>query len=504
MSSSVARNDAVYQRIQGEVDNISPISVKWHSSCHAVYSSKRNVQYTNPEMVKDDSSKIEPTHVKCTNRSKLSTIDWTKCLFCKNRTYKGNVEMSFVSTEVVRGTILNAASRKDDDEMCITLDKSVNELVTLGVRYHKNCLTLYGQKTSKREVIPPSIHELAFGTLVEKIGPEIELGRALQMSDILSQYKRLLPLNAGADQYTTHKLKARLQNYYGLGITFHQPSNQQLSELVYSNNVSIGDVINVAWAKSQDSHNAQSASVGSEDDDEDDDDDDAKLLYRAATLLSGTICKTSGINIRPLDTNNLTKSSARSIVPDKLYMFLRWLVTKESSVDFVTPQCSSSVDEMRVMVLAQDMVYVMSHGKIRTPKHISLAMSVRHISGSKQVINLLHRAGNSVSYDDCECIDTSMANEILANTQDGVTVPSNITPGTFVQLGADNNDINEETLNGKSTTHSTTMVVYQRCSFGPIPPRTTKMDHRVRKRSMQPTDCFSMYEIVMFGRRPKV
>ena len=44
----------------------------------------------------------------------------------------------------------------------------------------------------------------------------------------------------------------------------------------------------------------------------------------------------------------------------------------------------------------------------------------------------------------------------------GVVIPSNITDGPFVQFAGDNNDFNEETLDGKQTTHATTLVVYQR------------------------------------------
>ena len=45
----------------------------------------------------------------------------------------------------------------------------------------------------------------------------------------------------------------------------------------------------------------------------------------------------------------------------------------------------------------------------------------------------------------------------------------NIKPGAFVQIGTDNNDLNEETLDDKNTTHATTMVIYQNKMFGPDP-----------------------------------
>jgi len=66
-------------------------------------------------------------------------------------------------------------------------------------------------------------------------------------------------------------------------------------------------------------------------------------------------------------------------------------------------------------------------------------------------------------------VDTGLAKEILARSQDcGTVIPSNISPGTFIQFAADNNDLNEKTLDGKSTTHATTLVVYQKKLFGPI------------------------------------
>ena len=47
-------------------------------------------------------------------------------------------------------------------------------------------------------------------------------------------------------------------------------------------------------------------------------------------------------------------------------------------------------------------------------------------------------------------IDTSVAMEVIAKAEEyGTVVPSNITPGPFVQLAADNNDLNEETLDAR-------------------------------------------------------
>ena len=75
--------------------------------------------------------------------------------------------------------------------------------------------------------------------------------------------------------------------------------------------------------------------------------------------------------------------------------------------------------------------------------------------------------GNCSSYDKIKSVDSSLAVEILAKSeQNQVVVPSNISHNVFIQAAADNNDINEETLDGKNATHATTLAVFQRKSCG--------------------------------------
>ena len=69
--------------------------------------------------------------------------------------------------------------------------------------------------------------------------------------------------------------------------------------------------------------------------------------------------------------------------------------------------------------------------------------------------------GHCCSYDEMRAIDTSAVLEVLAKANEfGTVIPSNISPSPFIQIAADNNDLNEEMLDGKNTTHATTMVVY--------------------------------------------
>ena len=54
----------------------------------------------------------------------------------------------------------------------------------------------------------------------------------------------------------------------------------------------------------------------------------------------------------------------------------------------------------RILNLAQDILYLSSNAKYKLPKHVGLAILVKNLNGSWQIINILHRQCNAVSFDD--------------------------------------------------------------------------------------------------------
>ena len=97
--------------------------------------------------------------------------------------------------------------------------------------------------------------------------------------------------------------------------------------------------------------------------------------------------------------------------------------------------------------IAQDIIHCNTKGRVKLPKHTSLAMCVHHLTSSKRLIELLNRMGHCVSYDERCAVNTSIAEEVLAKIEEfGTLIPTNIKPGAFVQIAANNNDLNEEAL----------------------------------------------------------
>ena len=102
--------------------------------------------------------------------------------------------------------------------------------------------------------------------------------------------------------------------------------------------------------------------------------------------------------------------------------------------------------ERRILAVAQDIVF----SATKTPKHVGLAMSMKHITGSSIVLKLLNSLGHSISYDDVHLLDTAIATSVISNLAEGeMYLPTNISPGTFSQAAVDNIDINEETRSSR-------------------------------------------------------
>ena len=157
-----------------------------------------------------------------------------------------------------------------------------------------------------------------------------------------------------------------------------------------------------------------------------------------------------------------------------------------------------------VVMLRQDIIHAVTNSQVKTPKHIGLAVTIHHLTGSKEVVTLLNRMGHCSSYDDVEIVNTAWAREMEARSQQtGLVIPSNITPGPFLQFAADNNDFNEETLDGKQATNAKMPVMYQRQPFGPKLPPKIQADHTSRRRSVkQPVQGQLMHECSVHGKRP--
>ena len=460
-----------------------------HSNCYASYTSEQNIRYTTrSDTLKQASLQDEHGAVPSrTFQSAMAPADWSKCLICKNKTYKKSRDLTNVCTFEACRSIQLAAERKGDSSMLHILNGVNGDLIAMEAKYHKNCFATYVSKKStlglaKGEAVD-SPHERAFQELVIDLNTGIEQGRAYDMMSLLDKYRDILTQKGATnpESYTTQNLKIRLQKHFSNAIVFHQPAERSKSELVYLSSVNVQNVLN-AWAVFKPPANGN-ISVNNET-------LQSSEIHCVASLIKQEIKKCTGIPTRPLNTQDVSMKASRQLIPDCLYLLIKLLVTADKrggppGVLNALSQSTNMEDDRQILSIAQDIIHCNTKGRVKLPKHTSLAMCVHHLTTSKRLIELLNRMGHCVSYDEMRAVNTSIAEEVLAQVEAfGTVIPTNIKPGAFVQIAADNNDLNEETLDGKNTTHATTMVIYQNEMFCPDPPPTT-VEQRAKRRSLQ-------------------
>ena len=90
--------------------------------------------------------------------------------------------------------------------------------------------------------------------------------------------------------------------------------------------------------------------------------------------------------------------------PCSLKAFLRLLLADEPDISAHLP------DRMKRLIgsIGQDIVYGITAGKVKPPKHIMLPYAVKSLTGCVEVIRLLNSCGHGVSYLKLEEIDTAL------------------------------------------------------------------------------------------------
>lgn len=188
-----------------------------------------------------------------------------------------------------------------------------------------------------------------------------------------------------------------MKTHFGETIVFHQPYQKNSPEIVYSSSISVRDVINRSAIQ-----NNKESSTGSTSRQPSRDPSAKLMLYRTAKMIKDQINHCKGMSLYPVSVNDIDLASAKQIVPTDVYLFLRWVIMNDDVEADLESSCSIAADERRVLCLAQDLIHCASHGRVKLPKHVGLAMSVRHMTGSKQLVSILNRMGHCSSYDEIE------------------------------------------------------------------------------------------------------
>ena len=155
-------------------------------------------------------------------------------------------------------------------------------------------------------------------------------------------------------------------------------------------------------------------------------------------------------------------------VPEVLYRFLIGLLTSNPVMKNPSPRV-----KVLVQSFSQDIIYAVTCGKMKPPKHILPSYKVTTLTGNIEIIQVLNRSGHSVSYSQLEENNTALClQKLTANLNQTTILPGTIQPNLFTNLARHNIDRLEETLTEKGTVHQVNGIVVQPTVYGPHLPCT--------------------------------
>ena len=332
------------------------------------------------------------------------------------------------------------------------------------VKYHRSCyksyvhpkqLTKLEERNCKEEDDGTESYNRAFCKVKELVEEEIFTGgKAIPMSLLIDKYtSSLLEEGIEVATYRSSKLKNRLKRCFGERLSFRRPLNQSQSEIIFGSHVTAGEVVETVFKSSVDEEPISDSDI--ETDFTTEQEDESRQVYHTAKMIRKLVANMKPTMPWPPSSEDLDSES--TIVPDLLYNMMAWILSSQSdySVERVS-NLSPNVHRI-VLSLCQDLIHAVSRGRIKTPKHVVLPMTVKSLTGNVELITILNRFGHGLSYSQIEEVETALAETQIAKQGNGVFVPSACHPNVSGVLCWDNNDLQEETLSGKFSVFSFTL-----------------------------------------------
>ncbi|XP_070548995.1 uncharacterized protein [Ptychodera flava] len=395
------------------------------------------------------------------------------CILCRRRKQrrdpitkkKTNERLTSCETDGYR--LIKAAEHRKDEKLLIQLRDQ--DLVSIEVKYHQSCYLSYTrcvtytyQKKTEEDsgiMYAPSFKKFCDEVVQKRI---IEGRECITMDVMRNIFIKMISdeEDIDASTYKNSSLKKRLQTRFGDELVFIRPKYRQCEILMANRGDSAADchVLNITNTDSESEESGNEMESQSMTTSYNNSQDERLEMVHTAMNIHSILEETEGVNNWPPREEDLTIEQSRRIVPIKLFNFLAWCTG--TSQDFLTSERVDvpSAVENRLLSVCQDLIFLSSRGRKVTPKHLSLGMAVRHLTGSSSLIGLLNGLGHCVSHSSVLEHDTALALQQLHS--DGL--PPGFCQEVFTTLVWDNNDFGEETISGKGTTHNTNGIIIQR------------------------------------------
>jgi hypothetical protein len=508
LKAAELRKDDVYGRLFPVKDDILNGStvIKFHQKCRANYTNKRNIQIAQSKTVRpcddgatDGGATGGPTvGLSRLRRNDTSQFDIRSDCFICGKSHSWKEKLSNVSTgtgATTRQKVLNAAIQRNDDAIQMRMLANT-DLFAMDAKYHRTCYSHYISLNNIKAAcatakLDSSDNESAFTSLCREIEDTV-LSKTTSITTLAVLHERFVAIVSADVNCKTHtfcttwRLKEKLQKHFGDRISFiSQPGK---SDLVCSGDITVAEALKHVVRLQL--HVNESGECELESSDDVNSEEDSVVLHKAAGIIRKCISGITFQSERYDPSGKLDTKKCKDFVPNRLFDFIGWCTSKKDFDSATTYESETDMRniDMRVLAICHN---VISLGcKSQTPITFGLGVKLHHDHGSREQIDDLFCLGHSISYDEVRKFITAIALDQLLNQSElyiprdiSVYDPENVQ--TTVDAAIDNFDQNEETIDGKNTTHSMAVVLYQRCPR----PEETPCIPRTNQKTLEAQAC---------------
>lgn len=365
----------------------------------------------------------------------IKTSDPKLCIFCQNK-YK-RVKGRFQATHSSETEALLQALKVfgEDNEVY----EKVSKIASPFIFYHNSCRTiaLYTLQEKNKVMNSPKktwkhYHQQAFDEMKTFISEEvITKKRSFSIIYLSKNYGELLQAileenNETVDcNFSTQRFEAKLlQTFDEIKIVKRDRKNYITLK---------DDVIDAKMCEIL---------------------EEAEILQRAASILRKTILNIKKNNL-PANITTTHLLNGECQIPKHLTDFYSFLLggykrRRRTSTNYIR----------KVNSLAEDLIYNVSNGLIKTKKHITLGMTLKSLTSSRKIVDIINKYGHCCSYHIVEELETTATTTSLNRSK---ICPEEICKRNDMHTGVafDSFDRYIDTANGKDTLHDTVGIIYQ-------------------------------------------
>lgn len=451
--------------------------ILYHRQCRSRFTLKRDLQALQ-SATQDD---IPGTSISGQRlaRSKPSTSRVYKktCMFCDKEKYRRgtNTREPIVQCTELRSDqrIRECATKKQDEKILALVSR---DIVAAEAHYHHSCYRLYTKPSdgpaytsskTDEDCLYNEAERHAFRSLFDFIRNDLFVHpRVMKLTDLTSMVVEEISQTGIAQVRDSTKKHIRRTITSEFGETVQFCSDQKGKLLLFPNKLTQHDL-----AKENQTLKDRISSM------------------TWSSSHSTSVVNEVGQNIRSA-IKQQQQQQAWPFTPDavkwsnfQIPELLRTLLTSILTGD-PNKKASQRV-EWLLESFSQDLVYGVTCGRVKPPKHILLPTVVKSLTGNIELIQLLNRLGHGVSYDVIEENETALSlQKVTLSTEGHIPLPKCIQPYLFSSLAWDNIDFLEETATGAGTSHRVNGIVIQQKTFGPQPQHQEPVIEKKKQRSI--------------------